>query len=116
MSDTGMTSTSSFMSTFPTLGSVRAVCASVVLITTSWLRRCRLSAGREGFAEKRDGLADRRVGGVGLAQGVEHHEVVDDALIADSGDGDVGVAQLVRVGLAFVAQDVGCGGDHERGR
>src|SRR6478736_8569821 len=102
-----MTSTSSFMSTFPTLGSMLVVCASVVLITTSWLRRCRLSAGREGFAEERDGLADRRVGGVGLAQGVEHHEVVDDALVSDRGDRDARLAQLVRVGLALVAQDVG---------
>ena len=33
-----MTWTSSFMSTFPTLESGLAVCASVVLMSTSWLR------------------------------------------------------------------------------
>jgi hypothetical protein len=58
----------------------------------------------EGVTEERHRLADRRIGGVGLAQGVEHHEVVDDALVADRGDRDTGLAQLVCVGLTLVAR------------
>ena len=65
----------------------------------------------EGLAEEGDCLADCRIGGLGLAQGVEHHEVVDDALEADCGDRDAGLAQLVGVRLALVAEDVGAGGD-----
>ncbi|KOV93014.1 hypothetical protein ADL04_28960 [Streptomyces sp. NRRL B-3648] len=59
--------------------------------------------------------ADREVdGGVGAGQGVEHHEVVDDALEADCGDRDTGGAEFVGgVGLALVAQDVGLAGDDE---
>ena len=39
---------------------------------------------------------------------------MDDPLVADGGDRDAGVAQLVRVRLALVAEDVGFGGDHQR--
>lgn len=47
---------------------------------------------------------DGGLGGVGLAQRVEHHEVVDDALVTDGGDRNSGLAQPVRVRLALVAQ------------
>jgi hypothetical protein len=53
--------------------------------------------GAERFAEERDRLLDRRVGGVRFAQGVQHHEIVNDALVADGGDRDAYLAQLVRV-------------------
>src|SRR4051794_10113906 len=60
----------------------------------------------EGGAEVADRLPDGGLGGVGVAQGVEHHEVVDDALIAGGRDGYAGGAELVGIGLALVAQDV----------
>jgi len=51
---------------------------------------------------------------VGLAQGFEHDKVVDDALVPDCGDRDSGGAEVVGVGLALVAQDVGLDGDDQR--
>ena len=77
-------------------------------------RRYRGSAsGPERFAQERDRLLDRRVGGVRFAQGVQHHEVVDDRLVADRCHRDACFAQLVRVRLAFVAEDIRFTGDHE---
>jgi hypothetical protein len=67
----------------------------------------------ERLAEELDRLGDRRLGGVCSAQRIEHDEVVDDALVADRGHGDAGLAELVRVGLALVAEDVGLTVDHE---
>ncbi len=42
----------------------------------------------------------------GLAQRVEHHEVVDRAVVADTGGADAGLDELARVGLALVAEHV----------
>jgi zinc/manganese transport system permease protein len=67
----------------------------------------------EGLAQGGGGEVDGGLGGVGLAQGVEHDEVVDDALVADRGHRDSGRAELAGVGLAFVAKDVGLAGDHQ---
>ena len=53
---------------------------------------------------------------MGPAQGVQHHEVVDDAPVADGGVGDAGLAQPGRVGLALVAQDVRLARDDQRRR
>lgn len=65
------------------------------------------SDGGERRTQGGDRLGDGGLGGVGPAQGVEHHEVVDDALIADGGHRHPRVAELGRVGLALVAQDIG---------
>ena len=66
--------------------------------------------------QERGALGCGGAGGVGVGEGVEHHEVVDDALEADRGDRHAGVAELVRVRLALVAQDVGLAGDDQRRR
>jgi hypothetical protein len=58
--------------------------------------------GAKRAAEVADSLGDGGAGGLGAAQGVEHHEVVNDALVAGSGDGDAGGAELGRVGFALV--------------
>src|SRR5688572_12038633 len=65
------------------------------------------SGGAVGGANGAYGLVDGGVRGLGAAQRVEHDEVVDDALVADGGDGDAGGAQLVGVRFALVAQNVG---------
>ena len=53
-------------------------------------------------------------GGGGRAKRVEHHEVVDDALVARRGDIDAGLAELASVRLTLVAEHVGLAGDDER--
>ncbi len=75
-----------------------------------------VSGGVQGAGQGCDRLGDGGAGGVCAAQGVEHDEVVDDALVAHRGDGDTGGAQLGGICLALVAQHVGFAGDHERGR
>src|SRR5436309_15965688 len=67
----------------------------------------RVSGGVQGGTQGGDGHRDGGLGGVGAAQGVEHHEVVDDALETHRGDRDAGLTELVGVGLALVAQHVG---------
>src|SRR6185503_17274949 len=61
-SDTGMMWTSSFMSTFPTVGSGVAVRASVVVMSTSWLR-CLHGTGAAGSAS-----GDPALGGGGATE------------------------------------------------
>src|SRR3954465_8767835 len=70
----------------------------------------------EPSTEEPDRLIDRRPRAIGLAQGVEHHEVVDDPLVARRRHVDAGRAQLAPVGLTLVAQDVRLGGDDQRRR
>ena len=60
----------------------------------------------QGSAQELPALGGGGQSGMGVAQGVDHDEVVDDALVADGGDGDAGLPELGRVGLALVAQDV----------
>jgi hypothetical protein len=48
--------------------------------------------------------------------GVEHHEVVRDAVVADRGHVVPGCAQPGSVGLALVAEHVGFVDDQERRR
>src|SRR4029453_1438512 len=55
-------------------------------------------------------------GGVGVRQGVEHDEVVDDGVEAVGGDRDTSLAELVGIGLALVADHVSFGGDDQGGR
>jgi hypothetical protein len=45
--------------------------------------------------------------GICLGQGVEHHEVVEDALVAHGCHIDARFPQLAPVGLAFITQDIG---------
>jgi hypothetical protein len=67
-------------------------------------RGVRLRSGAvQGVAQDRDGLGDRGARGVGVAERVEHHEVVGDAVVADGRHGDPGRPQAGRVGLALVA-------------
>jgi hypothetical protein len=51
--------------------------------------------------------------GVRAAQRVQHHEVVDDPLVADGGHRHARLAQPGGVRLALVAQDVRLGGDDQ---
>ena len=51
--------------------------------------------------------------GVGVAQRVDHHEVVDDALEPDGGHRDPSLAELGGVGLALVAQHIGLAHDDQ---
>src|ERR671918_189512 len=67
----------------------------------------------ERLAEVFDRLPDRGLGGVGAAEVVDHHEVVDDPLVPGGGYVDAGLPEFARVGLALVAQHVRLGGDHE---
>src|SRR4051794_26779728 len=60
----------------------------------------------ERLAEHMDGLFDSGRCGGGLADGVEHHEVVDDAVVADAGGAHAGLGELASIGLALVAKDV----------
>src|ERR1039457_3896232 len=48
----------------------------------------------QGGAEELAALGGGGLRGVGVAQGVDHHEVVDDALVADRGNRDAGGAEL----------------------
>ena len=50
----------------------------------------------------------------GAADGVEHHEVVDDAVEADAGGAHARLGELAGVGLALVAQHVVLVDDDER--
>jgi hypothetical protein len=61
------------------------------------------SVGFQRLAEEGDGLGDRRAGDVSLADRVEHHEVVMDAVVANGRDRDPGTPELCGVGLALVA-------------
>ena len=70
----------------------------------------------ERLAQDGDGLRDGGTGRVRVAEGVEHHEVVRDAVVADRGDGDARGAEVRRVRLALIAQHVGLVDDHERRR
>ena len=54
--------------------------------------------------------------GLGHGGALEHHEVVDDALVADRGDRDTGLPERVGVHLALVAQYIGLAGDDQRRR
>ena len=54
----------------------------------------------ESGPEELTALGDGALGGVGVAHGVDHDEVVDDALVADRGDRDAGRPQFRGVGLA----------------
>src|SRR5687767_7684630 len=83
-----------------TVGAGRVVMVWLASGSTGW------SGCTQGGAQRADSERDRGLGGVCLAQGVEHHEVVDDGLEAHRGDGDPGFTELVGVRLALVAQDV----------
>src|SRR5262245_9396160 len=72
------------------------------------------SARAEGLAQHLDRLLDGRGGGGGAAQGVEHHEVVADAIEPYARGADTRGGELASVGLALVAQDVVLVDDHER--
>jgi hypothetical protein len=67
----------------------------------------------EVVVEEGIGLGDRGLGRIRAGQGVEHHEVVDDALVAHGGDVVAGGPELGGVGLALVPQDVGLVGDDQ---
>jgi hypothetical protein len=54
--------------------------------------------------------------GVGVRQGVQHDEVMNDGLEPDRRNGDTGLPKLVGVSLALVAQHVRLAGDDERRR
>ena len=69
----------------------------------------------QGVAQDRDGLRDRGARRVRVAERVEHHEVVRDAVVADGCDRVPGRAQSRGVGLALIAQHVGLA-DHHEGR
>jgi hypothetical protein len=64
------------------------------------------SAGSEHGAQEGGGLVYGGSRGAGFAERIEQHEVVDDAVVADSCDGDAGGAELGRVRFAPVAQRV----------
>ncbi len=74
-----------------------------------------VSAVVEGRAQGVDGEPAGDVGGAGVAQAVQEEEVVDHAGHADGGHVHTGLAQLVGVLLALVAQDVGLVGDDQGG-
>src|SRR5580700_9677034 len=95
------------------------VCVVAIPVSSVLVRRG--IAGRpllvpQGGAEKLPALGGGGLGGVSVAQGVEHDEVVDSAVIAHRGDRDPGGAQVGGVGLALVAQHVGLAVDDQRGR
>src|SRR3954470_3043569 len=73
-----------------------------------------LGRSGQGVPDVLDRLSDCGAGGVRATQRVEHHEVVDDALIARRGDVDAGLAQPAGVRRAFVTKHVGLAGDHQR--
>lgn len=52
----------------------------------------------------------------GACQRIQDHEVVNGAVVADIGDGDVGVNELAGIGFSFVSEDVIFDGDNEGGR
>ena len=68
-------------------------------------------SGGEGLLQEGDSLRDGCFGGEGVVKGVDHHEVVDDALIPHRGGRNPCLAELGRVCLALVSQHVGLGGD-----
>src|SRR5438874_636565 len=61
-----------------------------------------LGVRAERLAEEVDRLGDRRLGGVCSAQRVEHHEVVDHALVADRGNAVAGPLVSLALGVVFV--------------
>src|SRR3954451_6317550 len=77
-------------------------------------RPCSVSGRAERPAQERDRLGDGGPGGVGSAQRIEHHEVMDDALVARGRHVHARLTELACVRLTLVAQDIGLGGDHER--
>jgi hypothetical protein len=61
-------------------------------------------------------MRDGSTGRVRVAERVEHHEVVRDAVVAHGRDRDTGLPQPRRAHLAFVAQYVGFVDGQERRR
>src|SRR5215211_4569759 len=91
----------------------------------TWRLGCNGRKGRAGRAsvlvgqhrsQRVGGQGDGAPGGVGVGEGVEHDEVVDDGLEAAGGDSDASLAELVGIGLALVADHVSLGGDDQGGR
>ncbi len=67
--------------------------------------RCR-SAGGKHVAEIANCLADCRTHGRSLRDRIQHHEVVDRAVVPERSDADTSLCQLAPVGFAFIAQNV----------
>src|SRR3954463_11081620 len=88
--------------------------ASPALTTVTWIS-C-ISVAMQHRPQNGAGLGDGGTGRVRVAERVEHHEVVDRAVVADGRDRDSGGAQARPVRLALVAQHVGLVDDHERRR
>jgi hypothetical protein len=61
----------------------------------------------QGGAEELPALGRGGLGGVGVAQSVDHDEVVDDALVSDGGDRDADLTELGGVGLRAAAAQGG---------
>src|SRR5262249_13165799 len=74
------------------------------------------SSGREMLTDSVSGLLDGRLCGGHVADGVQQHEIMDRAVVADRIDIDAGLLELAGVGLTLVAQRVVLRSDDERGR
>ena len=59
---------------------------------------------REHEAQVARGLANGAADGRRQREGVEHHEVVDGAIISDRGDTNAGFGELPAIGFALVAR------------
>lgn len=83
----------------------------------SWPQRSpNSSRSVERLPQRRDGQLDGSRRRVGVAERVQHDEVVDDRGEPDGGRRHPGLGQLGGVRLALVPQYVGRTGDHERRR
>src|SRR5215470_4089040 len=93
------------------------MCRPAVILTAS-LQPSGAERGVSGTVERAaeygDGLGDGNPDGVNAAERIEHHEVVNDAVVADGRDGDAGRTQPRRIGFSLVAQHVGLVDDHQR--
>nr|EIF93086.1 AraC family transcriptional regulator [Streptomyces tsukubensis NRRL18488] len=78
----------------------------------SWMRSLLL----ERLSQRVDGQLACDIGGRGVPQSVQQHEVVDGPADADGRHLDAGLTELVGVQLAPVPQDVGLRRDDEGGR
>src|SRR3954470_20185196 len=67
----------------------------------------------DGLAKNVDGLLDGGGGRLCRAQGVEHHEVVDDRFVADGRSRDTRLDQTPGVGLSLIAEHVVLVHDHK---
>src|SRR3954451_21400199 len=85
-------------------------CAAVVMSVMYQLR----SFGPQRGTEELAALGGRGLRSLRVFEGVQHHEVMHRAQIADGGHRDAGGTQLRCVRLAFVAEHVGLVDDDQR--